>query len=297
MSLLKTFKFIINHPLNKGRKAKSLLGYLRWQIGSRLVPGEIIYHWVENSKFIVRPGETGLTQNIYCGLHEFDDMAYTLRVLNSDDVFIDIGANVGSYTILACGVRGAKGYCFEPVPSTFNRLMNNIKLNDLSDRVKAYNIGLADKEDVLFFTSGLNTVNHVITETESGIDAIKVKVFPLDNVIADDSPALIKIDVEGLETLVLNGMLQTLENSSLHSVIMELNGSGNRYGFKEENIIKKMRSFDFQMYSYEPFRNMLSPLLRESITPTGNVLFLRNEEFIKQRLDGAPHFKFGSWEI
>ncbi len=58
-----------------------------------------------------------------------------------------------------------------------------------------------------------------------------------------------------------------------------------------------MRSFGFQKYSYEPFRNMLSPILRESITPAGNVLFLRNEEFIKQRLDGTPQFKVGSWEI
>ena len=142
MSVLSTLNFIVEHPINKKRKAKALLGFLKWQIGSRLVPGEIIYHWINDAKFIVKPGETALTQNIYCGLMEFHDMAYVLHVLNADDLFIDVGANVGSYTLLACAVRGASGYCFEPIPSTFERLISNIKLNDLSDRVKAYNIRL-----------------------------------------------------------------------------------------------------------------------------------------------------------
>lgn len=296
MSLPTTIQFILQHPLNKRRKVQALFRFLKWQVGSRLVSGEVIYPWINGSKFIVQPGEKGLTQNIYCGLHEFHDMAYVLHVLRSGDLFIDIGANSGSYTILACAVKGARGYCFEPVPSTFQRLVDNIRLNNLSDRVKPYNIGLADKEDELLFTANLDTTNHMISANELASDPIKVRVAPLDRVLVGESPSLIKIDVEGLETLVINGMACTLGNASLHSVIMELNGSGRQYGFDDQDIIKTMREFGFQMYRYEPFERTLQLVATKDVT-SSNMLFSRNEEFIKRRLRSAPRLKIGSQEI
>ena len=295
-SLLRTLNFIVEHPLNKGRKAKALLSFLKWQIASRLFHGEFVYEWINDAKFFVRSGEAALTQNIYCGLIEFYDMAYTLHVLSSEDLFIDIGANVGSYTILACAVRGAKGFCFEPIPSTFQRLMNNIKLNNLLDRVQAYNIGLADKEGELYFSTKLNCTNHVVAGGESSVDTIKIKVLPLDVILAGESPSLVKIDVEGLETLVVNGMARTLENSSLHSVIIELNGSSKRYGFNDMDIIDMMVGFGFRMYAYEPFSRMLTSISTVN-TISENTLFLRNEDFICHRLASAPRFKINSQEI
>ena len=186
--------------------------------------------------------------------------------------------------------------CFEPIPSTYQRLIRNIKLNDLSDRVKSYNIGLSDGRDELLFTSTLDTINHVVFENDHAIDVIRVKVFPLDEILVDVAPAVIKIDVEGLETRVINGMLHTLENPSLHSVIMELNGSGARYGFKDDLIIKKMSDFGFRMYTYEPFDRALK-LVSKNKEMFGNVLFLRNEEFVTQRIATAPFIRVGSFEI
>ncbi len=58
---------------------------------------------------------TGATGNIYAGLHEFDDMAFFLHLLRPEDMFADVGSNIGSYTILASGVVGAKSVAFEPV--------------------------------------------------------------------------------------------------------------------------------------------------------------------------------------
>jgi FkbM family methyltransferase len=293
MSIFRTLKFIVEHPLNKGRKAKALLGFLRWQIGSRLVPGEVVYPWINEAKFIVRPGEAALTQNIYCGLFEFQEMAYVLHVLNSEDVFIDVGANVGSYTILACAVKKARGYCFEPIPATFQRLMNNIRLNNLLDRVTAYNMGLADREGELLFTSGRDSTNHVVAEGEVVADAIRVKVASLDAVLAGVSPSLIKIDVEGFEAQVVNGMLHILETPSLHSVIMELS-DGSRYGLSSEIVKKKMFDLGFGMYTYEPFSRRLIPALHGNRSQNGNVLFLRDVDSINSCLAGAPRFLFGS---
>jgi hypothetical protein len=66
---------------------------MKWQIGSRLVPGEVIYQWVNNSKIVACTEEEGVTGNIYCDLHKFPDMAFLLHVLREEDLFVDIGAN------------------------------------------------------------------------------------------------------------------------------------------------------------------------------------------------------------
>ena len=60
-------------------------------------------------------------------------MGFLLHVLRSEDLFVDVGANVGSYTILACSVVGARGISFEPVPSTYKRLVENMRLNHLDE--------------------------------------------------------------------------------------------------------------------------------------------------------------------
>ena len=293
MSLFSTITFILRHPLNRGRKVRAMIEFVRWQAGSRLVPGHVVFNWVAGARFIASPGETGVTGNIYCGLHEFADMAYLLHVLRSDDLFVDIGANVGSYTILACAARKAKGCCFEPVPETFERLMDNLRLNDLSGHVEAFNIGLSDKECEMVFTSGENCANHVVANTENPPDSIRVKVTQLDTILKDKSPSVMKIDVEGFETPVLAGAHAILSNKSLHSVIMELNGSGSRYGFDEDEILKTMSNYGFATYSYDPFARELAGLGGKN-TLSGNTLFVRNKLAVLERIKMASEVLVGN---
>ena len=81
MKLAHTVKFIVSHPMNRGQKLRAIMRFAKWQIGSRLVPGAVVYDWINGSKFLVRTGETGLTGNIYTGLHEFCDMGFVLHYL------------------------------------------------------------------------------------------------------------------------------------------------------------------------------------------------------------------------
>lgn len=90
---------------------------------------------------------------------------------------------------------------------------------------------------VLKFTKSLDTLNYAATENEK--DTIDVKVITLDSIWTDDVPALIKIIVEGFETEVLLGAKQTLENDTLKAIIIELNDSGDRYGY-DDNLIHEI---------------------------------------------------------
>ncbi|MGB6193272.1 MAG: FkbM family methyltransferase [Terracidiphilus sp.] len=289
MPLAKTLEFITDHPLNRRQKTRAMLRFLQWQLGSRLLPGPAVYEWMPGVRVIVRRGETGFTGNLYCGLHDFEEMAYLLHVLNSDDLFVDIGANIGSYTLLASGVKGARSYCFEPAPSTYKRLMDNLAINHLSSRVVAMNIGLSSGEEMLRFTTGGETcINHVIANDEESATAITVPVRALDSVLCDEAPAFLKIDVEGFETAVLRGATKTLARPSLHSIVMELNGSGRRYGFDEETTLAALREFGFRPYKYEPFGRKLIPLGTGKNMSSGNTLFLRNEDEIRRKIAAAP---------
>ena len=166
MSVIPVLKFITNHPLTKNSRFKSICRFLKWQISSRLIPYPVVYPFIGNSSLIIWRGLTGATGNLYVGLHEFEDMAFLLHLLQENDLFTDIGANIGSYTILASGHKKAQTISFEPIPSTYQTLKNNVAVNHIENKVKLLNIGLGSKPSVLKFTSGLDTVNHVVFGNE-----------------------------------------------------------------------------------------------------------------------------------
>ncbi|TWT65549.1 Methyltransferase domain protein [Crateriforma conspicua] len=257
------------------------------QTAMRLASGGIVHHWIRGTKFIVYPGESGLTQNIYCGLHEYADMLFLLHTLRSGDLFVDVGANVGSYTLLASGVVGAKSISFEPVPETFQRLTDNALINRLGDRVALHQCGVGAENDEMVFTSDQNCTNHVLAENEERkANDVVVPVRRADEVLNGMSPVMIKIDVEGYETQALRGATKTLGNPTLRAVIMELNGSGERYGFDESAIIRMMQDLGFSTSTYDPFNRVLVPLEGKCLT-SGNTLFVRDFEFLQERLASA----------
>ncbi|MBU6435240.1 MAG: FkbM family methyltransferase [Nitrospirae bacterium] len=293
MSILTTLRYISAHPLNRTHRARALLGFVKWQLSSRLVCGPVAYSWIGDTRFLVSRGETGLTGNIYCGLHEFQDMAYVLHTVCREDLFVDVGANAGSYTLLACGVKNARGICIEPVPQAYRRLLDNLRLNDLLDRVSAFNLGVAGNEGELLFTTSEDCTNHVLAKHDSAVEIMRVAVQPLDRLLEGLSPTLIKIDVEGYEQPVLEGAHATMTKESLHSVIMELNGSGQRYGFCEDAILDRMKKYGFSTFSYDPLTRSLTPLHGKK-SLSGNTLFIRGDERIRDKLHAAPPVKVGS---
>jgi len=287
MSIVEIVGGIVRHPLNRGRGARALLRFLRWQVGARLAPGEVLYHWIGDTVAVVAPGERGFTGNIYCGLYELPEMAYVLHVAGPADVFVDVGANVGAYTLLACGVRGASGHCFEPVPATYQRLLRNLRVNDLLGRVTAHNVGVGERVGQLRLTSGSDCENHVVGSAESATDAISVPVTTLDDALREQPATFLKVDVEGFETAVLAGATSVLANPALHSVIMELNGSGARYGYDERALVRKMEKNGFLPHEYDAFTRTLRRASGDAGW-TGNVLFVRDVARVQARVSSAP---------
>jgi FkbM family methyltransferase len=229
----------------------------------------------------------GATGNIYCGLHEFEDMALVLHALRPGDLFVDIGANIGSYTILAAGACGANVLAAEPVPSTFAQLCTNIRLNGLEHLVTPKNVAVGAKASVLRMSSDLDTVNHVVSSGEVAEHTVEVQVDSLDSLLGADSAALIKIDTEGYETEVIAGAQRVLSSSGVLAILVELNGSGARYGFDEYKLHLAVVEHGFNTYAYDPIARKLTAM-HGARNPTGNTLYVRDVTALEARIKSAP---------
>ncbi len=286
----RTFGFIYNHPLGKKHPFKALFRFLYWQIQSSFQPSKfIIKPFIGGTKFYARKGLTGITGNIYTGLHEFNDMAFLLHFLRAEDVFVDIGANVGSYTLLASGVCKAKTVAIEASANTSVITNKNITLNQLQNKVTLINAAAGAEVGVLEFSNDEDTTNHVINAKElQNFNVETVKVIKVDDLTIHENLSLIKIDVEGFESEVLKGMGETLQQPTLKAIIIELNGSGERYGFKDADIHELLIAHNFKPYQYYPFERKLVLL---NTYGDNNTIYCRDIDSINKRLKNAEKFK------
>ena len=224
--------------------------------------------------------------NLYVGLQEFYDMSFVMHALRSADLFVDVGANVGVYSILAGGV-GAKVIAVEPVPSTFETLKDNIRLNGLEGHVAAHNIGLASMTGELKFSTQHGPINRVLNDPNSQA-GVTVPVNCLDNLLQGVIPNVIKIDVEGYEMEVVKGAQNVLSQPTVFALILELNGSGKLYGFDDAETDAEIRRFGFKPAHYEPFERKLTAMDRPNTS--GNTLYMRPSDVLPERLKAAPKF-------
>jgi FkbM family methyltransferase len=252
--------------------------------------GPIAVPFTSRTWLLMERGMTGATGNFYCGLHEFEDMAFVLNLLRPNDLFVDIGANIGSYSILASGHSGASSVAVEPLPVTFARLCANVRYNNIDDLFTLHNVGIGDVDASLRFTATLDTMNHVATKCDSESDTIEVPFIRMEGLLRGLKPLCVKIDVEGFERKVIDGATSILQTDSLRAVLMEVNESRDRYGFKGDDIHQSMRDFGFLPFVYDPWQRVLHQLSsRNEIS--GNPIYLRDVEFIRERLSTAPEIE------
>jgi FkbM family methyltransferase len=201
----KRFFGIHTRVFNSGRLFKGVYKTISLKNGIRFELD--IGDWIQENLF-------------FLGEYEPEELGFVAEQLKTGDVFIDVGANIGLYTLHAAGRVGDSGIviAFEPVEKTFRLLENNVSLNNFSN-IRVENLALSDKEKPIeIFTENTGTNSGMASSyLEFYSDSIRVDAVSLDGYLDRNPPErvdFIKMDIEGGEYPALLGMKKTLQRFS-----------------------------------------------------------------------------------
>ncbi|MDC0951444.1 FkbM family methyltransferase [Candidatus Pelagibacter sp.] len=202
------------------------------------------------------------------------------KIQNSEKIiFWDIGANIGQYSIYAAlKFKDIEIISFEPSTSNTRILSRNISLNQLYDKINIFPLALSDKENVIAsFNETMFKEGGSMTNFESNTDYVGNKLLDdkiknrynifgtsIDSLITNkiiDVPNYIKIDVDGIEHLVLNGAKNLLKNPNLKELSIEMNPDfSDQYNFIDEimkdNGFKKISSTNARLINSKYKRHL-----------------------------------------
>jgi FkbM family methyltransferase len=176
--------------------------------------------------------------------------------LKPGDTFVDVGANIGYFTLLAASCVGQNGWsvAIEASPLIFDLLNENVELDNFASRVRTVNLAASDQDGTLTVyrgpsgNLGMTTMvpNHDL-QIETTISAKPLKDILTEGEIAGSR--LIKIDVEGLEGPVVRGLLPILGSCRKDlEIVLEVNGQANPEGENTADIVRQLADQGFHTY-------------------------------------------------
>lgn len=170
------------------------------------------------SKMLLTPRDWVQSHIFVFNAYEKAESDFILSLLSEQDTFIDIGANVGYYSMLVSKkITKGKIYSFEPEINNYQRLKHNIKINEAAN-ITAIHKACSDHNGMIVLSvakddnKGMNSIflSDEYKSHSQEIEAVKLDSFVKENNISKIS--LIKMDVEGAEFLALKGMKEVLVN-------------------------------------------------------------------------------------
>jgi FkbM family methyltransferase len=222
---------------------------------------------------------TAASKVVYANPPDWEPMQTWRAVLCRGDLFIDVGASVGAYTLWAAEL-GAEVIAIEPDPRARTRLEANLALNPY--RVAVLPVALADRRDSMLFTKDLDTLNRLVLDDSAGVsgpvDAVPTQT--LDAVIGERFVAGVKVDVEGAERLVLEGAHRALAQHRISLLQLEWNSASLEVLAEDRTrVAELLTSLGYRLYRPD----MEGTLLPVGERPTyGADVFARPEPMRKQ---------------
>jgi FkbM family methyltransferase len=210
-----------------------------------------------------------LSQAIYCGNFEWKERQFVSDYLKEGDTFVDVGANIGLFTLIASNKVGEKGkvYSIEPCSKTYSRLVKNVELNGLIN-VKCLQIAVSDNTGEVTMNvslDGYDAWNSIATPTAGVAFACEtVRASSLDDFVKENDlwgrVVLMKIDVEGWESHVLSGGKEFFSRKDAPVLQVEFTDEASRSaGSSCQSLYRQIEALGYQMCIYDVKSRMLVP--------------------------------------
>ena len=242
-------------------------------------------------------GDSELCRLIYCRNFEATEREFVNHFLRPGDVFVDVGANIGLFTLIAASRVGPTGkvIAFEPTSKIYERLVGNVRLNRLRN-VDCVRSALSDHTgelDLLQSVDGFDAWNSFAGPTK-GQSALpeRVGVIEWDRYAEvhrlSGKVTMMKIDVEGWESRVLTGGREMLSRSDSPVLQVEFtDDAAQAAGSSCRALYEFLESLGYRMYVYDAGRRSLAQDGLRDRYPYANLLAVKNCEFVNERVRGS----------
>lgn len=233
--------YVWGHPANSGRRGRALLRALRYQARGRLLRRRGVARLGERSRLWVDLHRTSAAKAMYANPPDLPEMLAWRRALCQGGLFIDVGANVGTYTIWAAEL-GAEVIALEPAKDTFRLLKENIALNGYP--VTAVRAAAGGHCGTARFTAGLDSGNRVAPD-----GPVVTELVTVDSLIGNRRVAGMKVDVEGFEIDVLRGAARALAEHRIGLIQIEWNEmSVSAVGADRRPVAELLAGYGYRLY-------------------------------------------------
>ena len=196
--------------------------------------------------------------------YESEIFKWISQFLEKNDCFIDIGAHVGYYSVLAAKIVGSKGkvFAFEPELSNYQKTLENITLNHLNN-IKLFNLAVASEtKQTQIFVNQDNDGGHALWDVGkhpfnkkslNNQTMQNTQLSTLDNILSQSGNItnlkMIKIDTEGAELNVIKGAVNTIGKYDVPYIICEINRFGlQQMGTNETELREFINSLGYETY-------------------------------------------------
>ena len=230
---MKTFLFsvlnkIINLISGKGLGNINVLSKIYYIIYNYLNPKKIILIRFKNKKLFVNSNDPVITPSLFLnGTYEPFETKIFMNLIKENDILLDIGANIGYYSIIAASIiKKGKIYAFEPEPHNYDLLTRNIKINGYNNIIPVQKVVSNFNGKVKMYIDNKNTGSHSLSQENVANlkNYLEVNSIKLDDYLEGINQRkvdIIKMDVQGAESQVIDGLTKTLHHNTSIKIIME----------------------------------------------------------------------------
>jgi FkbM family methyltransferase len=217
-----TFKIIFLHIFYKVKKInefiKKQISNIRYKNLKRKTCDGLIIKKIHNNKMLLDVNDMGISKELaLTGWHEKNSSKFIKKELKPGMHIVEIGANIGYYTLIEAGIIGENGhiYAFEPNPKNMSDFKINIALNNYNDLIEFFPFAIgSENTEADFYMADFGNLSTFAKRDDNLCDykVKKIKVVKLDDLLKDKKIDYFRMDVEGYETEVIKGMHNILSS-------------------------------------------------------------------------------------
>ena len=212
-------------------------------------PIDIKYH---NIRFRLYPHDNAIESKMIVSskFREAKELEVISKYLRNGGTFLDIGANIGYYSLMAANLGATRIIGIEPNSVVLNRFKENIRFNGFEKKIKTFRLGIGEKiENRDLYLSEVDLGSSSVLENKDSLNKITIKVLPLDVFLKRESVGrvdVMKIDIEGFEDKALFPYFKTLDKKLYPRLILMEDSSKKHW---DKNILEWLLNNGYNVIS------------------------------------------------